>query len=318
MTVPGEPTIKVRIVSLRSAADRFVEIRLESAHGEPLPAWTPGSHIDVFLDTGLTRQYSLCSSPEETTWRLGVLLEEAGRGGSHHVHHRLSIGDVLEVSQPRNNFPLVVSARPIVFVAGGIGVTPLLPMVQAAETAGAQWRMLRLVRSARASAFAEELRLHGERIVHHVDDVDGPIDLPQTLDHLGGTGAEIYACGPAGLLDAVEAYAASRSGSSVHLERFASTEPAVRENDRSFVVELADGAEIHVPADRTILQALNEAGIRTLSSCRQGVCGTCETRVLAGSPDHRDQVLSEEERAAGDVIMPCVSRCVGDRLMLDL
>lgn len=318
MSGHAAPTIKVRVVALHAAADRVLEIRLESAHGEPLPPWTAGAHIDVFLDAGLTRQYSLCSFPQETTWRLGVLLEETGRGGSHHVHHRLAVGDVLEVSHPRNNFPLAISNRPVVFVAGGIGITPLLPMVRAAEEAGAQWRMLRLARNARACAFDEELRAHGARVVRHLDDVDGVVDLPHALDELDGMRADIYACGPAGLLDAVEAYAASRPESSLHVERFASGEPAVRDDDQPFVVELADGTEVPVSADQTILQALGQAGVRTLSSCQEGVCGTCETGVLAGVPDHRDQVLSEEEREAGDVMMPCVSRCLGERLVLDL
>lgn len=318
MSTATPPGLKVRVLSITPAAERIVEIRLESADGEPLPTWTPGSHIDVFLDADLVRQYSLCSGPDDTTWRLGVLEELAGRGGSHHVHHRLRVGDVLEVSHPRNNFPLELSDRPIVFVSGGIGITPLLPMVYATQAAGSRWRMLHLVRDERSAAFDADLAPYAENIVRHVDAISGMVDLAAALDDLGGSRADIYACGPGGLLDAVEAYAAARPGSVAHIERFSSTTPAVQEGDHAFVVEIADGTEIEVPADRTILQALNDAGIRALSSCQEGVCGTCETAVLAGVPDHRDHVLSEDERSAADVMMPCVSRCIGDRLVLDL
>lgn len=318
MSTATSPGLKVRVLSITPAAERIVEIRLESADGEPLPSWTPGSHIDVFLDADLVRQYSLCSGPDDATWRLGVLEELEGRGGSHHVHHQLRVGDVLEVSHPRNNFPLELSDRPVVFVSGGIGITPLLSMVHAAQVAGAAWRMLHLVRDERSSAFDADLAPYGDKIVRHVDAISGVVDLAATLDDLGGRDADVYACGPGSLLDAIEAYAAARPGSSAHIERFTSTTPAVQEGDHAFVVEIADGTEIEVPADRTILQALNDAGIRTLSSCREGVCGTCETAVLAGVPDHRDHVLSADERTVGDVMMPCVSRCLGDRLVLDL
>lgn len=318
MSTARLPELELRVLSIEPAAERIVEIRLESADTEPLPAWTPGSHIDVFLEAGLVRQYSLCSRPEEATWRLGVLEEEAGRGGSHHVHHQLRVGDVLKASRPRNNFPLQLSDRPVVLVSGGIGITPLLPMMHEAEAAGASWRMLHLVRDERSSAFEVELAQYANRIVRHVDTVSGTVDLAAALDELGGSDADVYACGPGGLLDAVEAYAAARPGAAARIERFTSTTPAVQEGDRAFVVEIADGTAIEVPADRTILQALNDAGIRTLSSCQEGVCGTCETAVLAGAPHHRDHVLGEDERARGDVMMPCVSRCVGDRLVLDL
>jgi ferredoxin-NADP reductase len=318
VSAPRLPALKVRVLSITPAAERIVEIRLEAVDGEALPSWTPGSHIDVFLDADLVRQYSLCSSPDETTWRLGVLEEVAGRGGSHHVHHRLRVGDVLEVSHPRNNFLLVLTERPIIFVSGGIGITPLLPMVHATQAAGADWRMLHLVRDERSSAFDAELAPYAENIVRHVDAVSGVVDLVAALDALGGSDADVYACGPGGLLDAIEAYVAARPRSTAHIERFTSTTPAIQEGDHAFVVEIADGTEIEVAADRTILQALNDAGIRTLSSCQEGVCGTCETAVLLGVPDHRDHVLGDDERAAGDVMMPCVSRCLGDRLVLDL
>jgi ferredoxin-NADP reductase len=316
MTQQG--TLKVRVASHESVARQVVALRLEAADGGRLPSWTPGAHVDVFLGDDLVRQYSLCSRPSDPQWRLAVLEELQGRGGSAYVHRRLRVGDLLEVSEPRNNFPLVPSGRPVVLVSGGIGITPLLPMAEAAHEAGMEWRMLHLVRDEASAACLEELAAFGGRVTRHVDAVAGIIDLVTTLDGLGAGQSDGYAWGPQGLLDARESYAAQRPGCTLRTERFASSEPAVRAGDHPFVVELADGTEVEVAADETILQALTNAGCRTLSSCQEGVCGTCETPVISGTPDHRDHVLSDEEKASGEVIMPCVSRCRGDRLVLDL
>jgi len=314
--VSGE--VRVRVASARPVAERVRELVLAPVNGTPLPAWTPGAHVDVRLGPDLVRSYSLCSTPGADTWRIAVLEELAGRGGSRHVHHAVAVGDELVVSGPRNNFELVVGDRPIVLVSGGIGVTPILPMAAAADAAGAEWRMLHLARSAAAAAYVDELAAYGERVVRHVDTDGGPIDLPAALDALGGADADVYGCGPTPLLGALEEYAAARPGCRLHVERFTGDGAAVREGDHAFVVELADGTEIPVAADQTMLEALTDAGVRVLSSCQEGVCGTCETPVLAGEPEHRDHVLSDEERASGEMVMPCVSRCRGPRIVLDL
>ncbi|KAB2813283.1 oxidoreductase [Pimelobacter simplex] len=310
--------VRVRVAAARQVAERVRELVLAPVNGTPLPGWTPGAHVDLVLAPDLVRSYSLCSAPGADTWRIAVLEESAGRGGSRHVHHALAVGDELVTSAPRNNFELVLGARPVLLVSGGIGVTPILPMAAAAEGAGADWRLLHLARSEAAAAYVDELTAYGDRVVRHVDTDGGPLDLAATLDRLGGAESDVYACGPAPLLAALEDYAAARPGTRLVLERFTGSGDAVREGDHAFVVEIADGTEIPVAADQTMLEALTEAGIRVLSSCQEGVCGTCETVVLDGEPDHRDHVLSDDERASGEMVMPCVSRCRGARIVLDL
>lgn len=308
-----------RVRALRPAAERVLAVELEAADGSALPDWTPGAHVDVTLSPGLVRQYSLCSEPGSSSWRLGVLEEVAGRGGSHHVHHLLREGDELVVSTPRNTFTLELGQRRVLFVAGGIGITPLLPMVHAAAAAGADWQLRYLSRTPGSAAFVDELEPYGGRVQQHADSEAGVLDLAADLDARGGMSADVYVCGPASLLDAVESYAAERPGCKLRVERFAAAagppDPAL---DHGFVVEIADGTQIDVAADQTVLEALSEAGVPVLSSCREGVCGTCETAVIEGAPDHRDHVLSDDEHASGEMMMPCVSRCLGDRLVLDL
>lgn len=311
-------TLRAEVTSLTMAADRVMAVDLRG-QGTDLPRWEPGAHIDVALGDGLVRQYSLCSAPGDTAWRIGVLEELDGRGGSRHVHQELRVGDVLRVSPPRNNFALRLTGRPVVFVAGGIGITPVLPMVHAAEFSGVDWQLLVLARSPQSAAFLGELSQYGDRVHTHFDSEAGLVDLAGTLDRLGATQADVYSCGPAGLLSAMEAYAEVRSGCALRLERFATDGLAVvRADDHAFVVEISDGTEIAVRADQTILDALSEAQVPVLNSCREGICGTCETVVLEGVPDHRDQLLSPEERDSGEMMMPCVSRCVGQRIVLDL
>ncbi|MFJ4783613.1 PDR/VanB family oxidoreductase [Streptomyces sp. NPDC088794] len=309
----------MQVASLERPADRIVSIELEPACGSVLPSWEPGSHIDVHLAQGLVRQYSLSLAPRSGRWRLGVLEEADGRGGSSYIHRMLRVGDRITVSRPRNTFPFELRGRPVIFVVGGIGITPILSMVAEAASATAAWSLLYLTRSPEATAFADELAAYEHRVKHHYDSTAGIIDLPTALDDLGGREADIYACGPPALLSALETYAASRQGCRLVVERFSgggTTQP--QPDDQEFVVELADGTEIVVPADESILEALAREGVPLLSSCQEGVCGTCETAVLAGRPDHRDHVLTEDERASGEMIMPCVSRCLGSRIRLDL
>ena len=318
--MPAQKFVTVTVEEVRAEAAGIVSLVLAAREGRALPTWTPGAHVDVVLSRDLVRQYSLSSAPGEPTWRIAVLREPESRGGSAHLHDRVQPGDTLLVGTPRNTFPLDLTADRYVFVGGGIGITPILPMLAAAEEAGMDWQLLYLGRSAQSMAFTAELARYGEKVRFHRDDESGVADLTDELDRLGSENARVYACGPTGLLAAVEKYAAARPGARLVLERFASgsSEGYPREDDRAFTVETRDGLEIEVGAQQTVLDALSAAGRRTLSSCREGVCGTCETTVLAGVPDHRDRVLSEEERAAGDTMMICVSRCRGDRLVLDV
>ncbi|MFE7232273.1 PDR/VanB family oxidoreductase [Streptomyces sp. NPDC002405] len=311
--------VTVTVEEVTTEAASVVSLVLAARDGRALPRWTPGAHIDVVLSRDLIRQYSLSSAPDEARWRIAVLREPGGRGGSVHLHDRVRAGDTLLVSTPRNTFPLDLGAGRHVLVAGGIGITPLLPMAAALDAAGKEWTLLYLGRAAASMAFTAELARYGDRVRLHRDDESGVADISAELDGLGAADAGVYACGPPGLLTAVEDYARTRPGTRLTVEHFtAGPGDARREGDRPFTVRTRDGREITVGARQSILDALSQAGVRTLSSCREGVCGTCETAVLGGEPDHRDRVLSEEERAAGGTMMICVSRCLGERLVLDV
>jgi ferredoxin-NADP reductase len=306
-------------------ADAVVERRDDAAEdvvvltltGE-LPGWTPGAHVDLLLPDGSARQYSLCGDPDDHgRWRLGVLREPGGRGGSAHVHDALHPGTPVRVRGPRNHFPLAPSAR-YLFVAGGIGITPILPMLTAAEAAGAEWELVYGGRRRTSMAFLDELATYGDRVTVAPQDETGLLDLDALL---GAPRADtlVYCCGPEPLLAAVEQRCAGWPAGALRVERFTAKpigEPAL---GGSFQVVLArSGLTLEVPPDRSILDVVEEAGVGVLSSCSEGTCGTCETPVLDGEPDHRDSVLTDSEHAAGDCVMICVSRSCRPRLVLDL
>ncbi|MFF5476308.1 PDR/VanB family oxidoreductase [Streptomyces sp. NPDC012935] len=296
------------------AADGVLALTLRHPLGEPLPAWEPGAHIDVVLGPGLERQYSLCGDPaDRTVWRIAVLREPDGRGGSAHVHEQLGQGGKVRVRGPRNHFRLE-SAPGYLFIAGGIGITPILPMLAAAEAAGAGWTLLYGGRTRRSMAFAEELRPYGERVTVAPQDESGLLDLASVLDDIPA-GTLVYCCGPGPLLDAVEARCAPEV---LRVERFQAKEQPGGE-DGEFDVELAQsGLTLTVAPGVSVLDTVRAAGIEVLFSCTEGTCGTCETDVLDGTPDHRDSVLTPEEQESGETMMICVSRCRGKRLVLDL
>ncbi|MEU0410760.1 PDR/VanB family oxidoreductase [Streptomyces griseorubiginosus] len=296
------------------AADGVLALTLRHPLGEQLPAWEPGAHIDVVLGPGLERQYSLCGDPADRTgWRIAVLREPAGRGGSAHVHEQLGQGDKVRVRGPRNHFALRPAPR-YRFVAGGIGITPILPMLAAAEAEGAEWTLLYGGRTRQSMAFTEELSRYGDRVTLAPQDETGLLDLPSVLDGVP-EGTLVYCCGPGALLDAVEARCPAGL---LHVERFAPKEQPAGENTQ-FEVELAQtGTTVTVAPDVSVLDAVRASGVEVLFSCTEGTCGTCETDVLEGTPDHRDSVLTDEEREAGETMMICVSRCRGKRLVLDL
>ncbi|MFF7448957.1 MULTISPECIES: 2Fe-2S iron-sulfur cluster-binding protein [unclassified Streptomyces] len=297
-----------------SVADGVLALTLRHPLGERLPAWEPGAHLDVVLGPGLERQYSLCGDPaDRDTWRIAVLREPAGRGGSAHVHEQLGQGDKVRVRGPRNHFALRPAPR-YRFIAGGIGITPILPMLAEAEARGAQWTLLYGGRTRDSMAFTRELSAYGDRVTVAPQDETGLLDLASVLDDVP-EGTLVYCCGPAALLDAVEARCPAGL---LHLERFTPKEQVSGE-DTAFQVELArSGRTVTVPPEVTVLDAVRAAGVEVLFSCTEGTCGTCETDVLEGDPDHRDSVLTDEEREAGETMMICVSRCRGGRLVLDL
>lgn len=308
--------MQLRVVGRESLADRVVSLTLETADGSELPEWTPGAHIELALPGGLIRQYSLCSDPaDRSTWRIGVLKELAGRGGSDAIHDTVQVGDVLSAAGPKDNFGYRASASDVVFIAGGIGVTPMLPMVRAAAQSGANWRMLYLGRNRGSMAFLEELEQYGDRVTVHTSEGQGRLPMTTDIASFGLADPEIYACGPGPLLESLgECVSTER----LHVERFTGDGNGAQDTDTPFTVETSDGTEILVAADETILAAMIRCGVPALNSCQEGICGTCETVVVAGTPLHRDSLLSEEERASNQTMMICVSRCVGDRLVLEL
>ena len=298
-------------------AEGVVTLSLRDPAGGPVPAWRPGAHLDLVLGNGLIRQYSLCGDPADTSeLRVAVLREPSGRGGSAYVHDVLAAGDVVEVDGPRNHFPLVKADR-YLFVAGGIGITPLLPMLSAVRSSSAEWALLYGGRTLNSMAFQHELvGAHGDRVRICPQDETGLLDLAAFL----GTPDErtaVYCCGPEPLLAAVERECARWPVGALHVERFT---PKPETGERTaFEVELKQsGRTLVVPSEKSILQVIEEAGIAVLSSCQEGTCGTCETVVLDGVPDHRDSVLTAEEQAVGDAMMICVSRACSARLVLDL
>jgi cytochrome P450/ferredoxin-NADP reductase len=315
---PREFEAAVRVEAKETVADGVVALTLRAPDGAPLPPWEAGAHIDLILDEAATRQYSLCGDPSAPdVWRLGILRDAAGSGGSLYVHDQLATGNTVHVRGPRNNFPLVPSPR-YLFIAGGIGITPMLPMIAAAEAAGAQWRLVYGGRARASMAFLDELASYGDRVLVWPQDERGLLDLDGLLGE-PQPDTKVYCCGPEPLLGAVEARCAGWPKRTLHVERFVAkplTEPVLRE---AFEVHLAQsGLTVTVPPDKSILSVLEEAGAPVLSSCAEGTCGTCETNVLAGVPDHRDSILDAEEREANDCMMICVSRSCTERLVLDL
>ncbi|WP_128376330.1 PDR/VanB family oxidoreductase [Streptomyces cavernae] len=304
------------------AADGVVSLTLRRPDGQPLPSWAPGAHIDLFLEGGLIRQYSLCGSPSDPgAWQIAVLREPQGRGGSSYVHERLTQGAVVRARGPRNNFPLRPAPRHL-FIAGGVGITPLLPMVEAAAAAGTDWRLLYGGRTRSSMAFLDRLAPHGDRVLVRPQDEYGLLDLAEFL----GTpreGTLVHACGPEPLLQAVRERCADWPPGTLGIERFAPVPAGATtdgpNSDTPFDVVLARaGRTLTVPPDRSVLEVLMEAGVPVDYSCQEGTCGTCETDVLDGEPDHRDSLLAEDERASGDTMLICVSRACGPRLVLDL
>ena len=314
----GADVATLRVTSKDVQADGVLTLELAAPSGGRLRDWTPGSHIDLVLPNGLTRQYSLCGDRwDPFTYRVGVLLEPESRGGSTYVHDHLQVGDLVGVGGPRNNFPLVPSEQ-YLFVAGGIGITPILPMV--APGRDARRRLAApLRRPARGSmAFLGELERYGDRVLVRPQDEYGLLDLPGFLGE-PRDGVRIYACGPGPLLAAMERTCADWPPHTLRTERFVAEEAGAPARTAPFEVELArSGTTVTVTPDMTVLEALNEIGVEVLSSCRRGVCGTCETTVLAGRPDHRDALLDDDERDVNDCMYICVSRSRDERLVLDL
>lgn len=314
---PGETVLDCEVVALEPLAVGVVGVRLRTHDDSDLPAWTPGSHVDLVLPHGETRQYSLCGDVDDRqSYRLAVLREPAGTGGSSYVHDRLVVGDRVEVRGPRNNFALE-DAPAYRFVAGGIGITAILPMVREAQRRGVEWSLLYLGRGLERLAFRDELAALPAERVRVVGTSRG--GRPSVDEVVGDAvaGALLYACGPARLLGAL-----ATSGwpeDDIRLERFEPDAAALAAPREAFDVRLATtGRTLRVPPEKSILDVVEEAGVAWPYSCREGTCGTCETRIVAGLADHRDAILTPAERKRNDYLMICVSRAASPSLDLEI
>lgn len=312
--------LTLRIADLVAEAKGAMVIELRSPSGEELPRFTPGAHIELHLPGNLVRQFSLCNDARERDrYCIGVGLSPISRGGSSHVHRSLRVGDLIQVSAPRNHFPLEEDAPEQVFIAGGIGITPIYSMIQWCEANRRPWHLYYLVRSRQRAAFLEALAEYGDKVTLHADDEAGAVfDVPALMARQRPT-SHFYTCGPTPLMLAVEAASQAYPPEQVHFEWFTPKEPIDPVRADTFTVKLArSGSVFEVPPGKTILEVLEANGVSVESSCREGTCASCETRVIAGIPEHRDSVLSAAERNKNDSMMICVSRAVSDTLELDL
>ena len=316
-------TLKVRVKSMSFEAQGINSYELRSETGGALPAFTAGSHIDLHLANGLIRSYSLVNVQEERNrYVIAVNRDAASRGGSRFLHEVLRVGDTLAISAPRNNFPLAEDAPHSVLIAGGIGITPLWCMIQRLESLGRSWHLYYCTRTRQSAAFLDEMRSLRANIdtrLHVNFDQEPGVKM---LDIAGvaaaaGPDSHLYCCGPLSMLDAFEKATAARPPHTVHAEYFKAKEAPAAAG--GFTVVLAkSGKTLVVPTGRTILDTLLDAGVDAPYSCMEGVCATCETRVLEGIPDHRDLVLSKQERELNNVMMICCSGSKSEKLVLDL
>lgn len=316
----GRGPTALAVLAKEAVSDDTVALTLAAPDGSRLPDWSPGAHVDLHLGEGRIRQYSLCGDRwDPTTYRVGVKLDPAGRGGSRYVHERLRVGDVVPFGGPRNTFRMH-PAGSYLFLGAGIGITPMLPMIDQAVRLGVPWRCVAFGRTRASMPFLDELPAHGGNVEFHETSVVGHGDLRETIGELDGT-TGVYACGPerflTPLLELEPALELPAGG--LRVEHFTADAGAALADGTSFELELArSGRVLEVAPGRTVLDALRADGHGVLASCEQGLCGTCETDVLAGTPDHRDSVLAPHERAAGDCLMVCVSRSRTPRLTIDL
>lgn len=317
-------SIQVRVVRKEQAAQDIALFELVEARGGALPLFSAGSHIDVTVPGGLTRQYSLCNEPSEShRYLIAVLKDAQGRGGSLAMHELVHVGDIITISTPRNHFPLAHGAKASLLLAGGIGITPLLCMAERLAVVDEPFEMHYCTRSRERTAFMDRIARsdYAQRVQHHFDD-EAPeqrLRLGELLGHVL-PGVHVYTCGPKGFMDAVLSTARGNGWpeDQLHYEFF-NAAPVKLATDGSFEVQLASsGRVINVGPEESVVQALNACGIQVPTSCEQGVCGTCLTRVLEGEPDHRDMYLNPQEQAANDQFLPCCSRAKTARLVLDL
>lgn len=311
-------TLRLRIRSAVWEAPNILSYELRSEDGGELPPFTAGAHIDLTLPNGLVRSYSLLNSQAERhRYVIAVQKDRASRGGSKWVHENLRVGDVLPVSAPRNNFALDESAEKSIFIAGGIGITPILSMIGRLTAIGREWRLFYCTRTRAGTPFLSVLQTMPQVRLNFDEEPGGTmLDLEAVVRSVP-SGGHLYCCGPTPMLEAFERVTRDLARECVHVEYFTAVEPPAKEG--GFKVVLAkSGREFMVPAGKTILDTLRDNGFELQFSCTEGICGTCETRVLEGIPDHRDRILTDAERAANEKMMICCSGSRSEKLVLDL
>jgi len=314
-------TISALVHTLRHEAEGIISVELRPWGDTVFAPFEAGSHIDLHLPNGLVRSYSLLNAPsDQGRYVVGILRDRASRGGSRYVHEQLRVGTQLQISQPRNNFALDTRASHSVLVAGGIGITPIYCMFRQLLALGRSAELIYCARSRAEAALVDEISGLGAKVLYHFNDEKG--GLPDLASYLAGRPADthFYCCGPTPMLDAFEQTCERLGYPHAHIERFTAAEVAASEDAQdSYSVELSkSGKTVSVEPGLNLLDVLLEAGCDIEYSCREGVCGSCETRVLEGDVDHRDGVLTKAERAANKSMMVCVSGCKSRRLVLDL
>jgi vanillate O-demethylase ferredoxin subunit len=315
----ADGTVEMRLTAIIYGGDGTNLFEFRTLDGSEVPPFTAGAHVDVNLPNGTIRQYSIASpQSDRSRYLLGVKLEQNGRGGSRFLHEQVRVGSVLKIGVPRNHFPLNEQATSTILIAGGIGVTPILCMSDRLRTLGRDFRLHYAVR-VRTEALLGHIDEDDERVRLHVDaEQDGRFIDIAAIVAAAPADAELYCCGPAPMLDAFEQACAARPAARVHVERFSAPDNTATA-DGAYTVELAKSKRtLIVQPGQTLLQALLAAGLTVKVSCEQGICGTCETRVLAGTPDHRDMILSDEEKASNASMMVCCSGSLSPTLVLDL
>lgn len=315
-------TVKVRSIENQAAGINTFE--LVDPAGNELPPFTAGAHIDLHLPGGFIRQYSLCNSPQERhRYVVGVLNVPDSRGGSRSLHTNVRAGDLLQISAPRNNFPLADNAERHLLIGGGIGVTPMMAMLEHCEISGAPYQLYYCGETPERTAFKDRLAplLDDQRAVIHYDGGDPTrrLDIRGLLEH-HQPGTHLYCCGPAGLMAGVKAAAAHWPEGTVHFEHFAAPVqpnlPAANVDGEFEVTLASSGQRLAIPADKSIAQVLRDAGVACETSCEAGICGTCRTRYIDGQVDHRDFILSDDEKQ--EHLLICCSRAKSANLVLDL
>lgn len=329
MTPTSSDFFDLVVARVQHEASSIAILDLQRADASGLPAWQPGAHIDVRTQDAsgkeVVRQYSLCGPQGEDFWRIAVLADTRGRGGSIHLFQTVTQGQKISVRGPRNHFELPNDDRPVVLVAGGIGITPLLAMADRLHEQGRRFRLHYFARSRHSMAFLDQLMSgpYQEQVRMSFDD-DHPTPVESIFSH-DDSESWLYTCGPEGFMKSImsAAQAATVSPSRMRKELFTSDAAAAADTaascNRAFTVVLrSSGKAIEVPADKTVVHALSDAGVDIVVSCEQGHCGSCLTGVLDGIPDHRDQFMLPEEQERNDAFTPCCSRAVSETLVLDL